>query len=69
MLESADLQDTEVVREIIRDCHQRNISIALDDFGTGYASLSYLKQLPANQLKIDKSFILDMLDDENETKT
>ena len=66
VLESAALQDTGMVSEIIRACHQRNISIALDDFGTGYASLSYLKQLPANQLKIDKSFILDMLDDEND---
>ncbi|MCK5648830.1 MAG: EAL domain-containing protein [Gammaproteobacteria bacterium] len=66
VLESAALQDTGVVSEIIRACHQRNISIALDDFGTGYASLSYLKHLPANQLKIDKSFILDMLDNEND---
>lgn len=66
VLESAALQDTGMVSEIIRACHQRNISIALDDFGTGYASLSYLKQLPANQLKIDKSFISDMLDDEND---
>ncbi len=66
VLESAALQDTSMVSEIIRDCHQRDISIALDDFGSGYASLSYLKQLPANQLKIDKSFILDMLTDEGD---
>ncbi len=66
ILESAALQDTSTVSEIIRACHQRDISIALDDFGSGYASLSYLKQLPANQLKIDKSFILDMLTDEGD---
>jgi len=66
VLESAALQDTSVVSEIIRACHQRNISIALDDFGSGYASLSYLKQLPADQLKIDKSFVLDMLTDEGD---
>ena len=64
VLESAALQDTSMVSEIIKSCHERDISIALDDFGSGYASLSYLKQLPANQLKIDKSFVLDMLTDE-----
>jgi len=63
ILESAALQDTKKVSDIIIECHKRNISIALDDFGSGYASLSYLKQLPANQLKIDKSFVLDMLSD------
>ncbi|MCK5667129.1 MAG: EAL domain-containing protein, partial [Thiotrichaceae bacterium] len=66
VLESAALQDTKKVSEIIVACHERNISIALDDFGSGYASLSYLKQLPANQLKIDKSFVLDMLSDEGD---
>ena len=66
VLESAALQDTHKVSEIIVACHERNISIALDDFGSGYASLSYLKQLPANQLKIDKSFVLDMLTDEGD---
>ena len=66
VLESAALQDTSVVSKIISDCHERNISVALDDFGTGYASLSYLKQLPADQLKIDKSFVIDMLDDKGD---
>ena len=66
VLESAALQDTSAVSQIIKDCHNRDIKVALDDFGTGYASLSYLKQLPADQLKIDKSFIQDMLDDEGD---
>jgi diguanylate cyclase (GGDEF)-like protein len=66
VLESAALQDISVVSEIISACHKRKISVALDDFGTGYASLSYLKQLPADQLKIDRSFVSDMLVDEGD---
>jgi diguanylate cyclase (GGDEF)-like protein/PAS domain S-box-containing protein len=66
VVESAALQDISMVSSIIEACHNRNIKVALDDFGTGYASLSYLKQLPADQLKIDKSFIQDMLEDEGD---
>lgn len=61
ILESNSLHDIQEVQKIIEQLHTRNITVSLDDFGTGYSTLSYLKQLGIDTLKIDKSFILDIL--------
>jgi diguanylate cyclase (GGDEF)-like protein/PAS domain S-box-containing protein len=66
ILESTALEDLEHVRSIILSCQGLGISISLDDFGSGYSSLAYLRLLPVNTLKIDQSFVRDMLDDEED---
>ncbi len=61
ILESAALRDINRVSRVMRECGALGIEFALDDFGTGYSSLTYLKELPARRLKIDQSFIQDLL--------
>jgi len=63
ILESAALDDIAQVAKVIKTCQQKGIRFALDDFGTGYSTLTYLKQLSVNTLKIDQSFIWDMEQD------
>ena len=63
VLESSALDDLGRVAQVIKDCQSLGVSFALDDFGTGYSSLTYLKRLPVSLLKIDQSFVRDMLDD------
>ena len=63
VLETSALENVNGVSEVIETCRQMGVTFALDDFGTGYSSLTYLKRLPVALLKIDQSFVRDMLDD------
>ena len=63
VLETSALEDLARVSQVIEACREIGIGFALDDFGTGYSSLTYLKRLSVAQLKIDQSFVRDMLDD------
>jgi EAL domain-containing protein (putative c-di-GMP-specific phosphodiesterase class I) len=58
--EGALLRDSEQVAVVLRQLRSLGVTIALDDFGTGYASLSYLRQLPFDKIKIDRSFTMGL---------
>jgi len=66
VVESTALEDLDKVSAIIGACHQVGVRFALDDFGTGYSSLAYLSNLPVDVLKIDQSFVRDMLEDKGD---
>ncbi len=63
VLETSAMQDVVQASQVLTACREIGVSIGLDDFGTGYSSLIYLKRLPANVLKIDQSFVRDMLEE------
>lgn len=65
--ESAIFSDLTHASEILERIHAAGIQLAIDDFGTGYSSLSHLKKLPVSYIKIDKSFVMDMDNDENDS--
>jgi EAL domain-containing protein (putative c-di-GMP-specific phosphodiesterase class I) len=56
--ESAAVMGLDFMQNTLRELKARGITIAIDDFGTGYSSLSYLDRLPADRLKIDRSFVM-----------
>lgn len=63
VVESSALEDITEVSNVIEACAEMGVSVALDDFGTGYSSLTYLKRLPIRTLKLDQSFVRDMMHD------
>jgi diguanylate cyclase (GGDEF)-like protein/PAS domain S-box-containing protein len=63
VLETSSLEDIDKVEEIIVACRELGVGFSIDDFGTGYSSLTYLRRLSADTLKIDQSFVCNMLDD------
>ena len=64
--ESMIIRDIDLVMEVMDNLKSVGISIAIDDFGTGYSSLEYLKKLPIDKLKIDKSFIASVVNNQDD---
>lgn len=64
--ESSMIKDPSLTMEIMKRLTETGIRISIDDFGTGYSSLAYLKELPASEIKIDKSFVTDMVKNDND---
>jgi len=66
--ESQLVDDLRGTAKILGDLKDKGISLSVDDFGTGYASLSYLKMLPVDTVKIDQSFVADLFHDRNDRR-
>lgn len=64
--ETAMMADPVHAKTTLEQLNRLGVKLAIDDFGTGFSSLAYLKQLPVDELKIDKSFVIEMADDEND---
>lgn len=64
--EGAVMNDPDSALDIIQKLHEMGYQFSIDDFGTGYSSLSYLKKMPLTELKIDKSFVSDIMNSEND---
>lgn len=63
IIETSELEELDPIEDVIRQCLKMGIASSLDDFGTGYSSLIYLRRLSVEELKIDQSFVRDMLED------
>ncbi|MBO0335269.1 bifunctional diguanylate cyclase/phosphodiesterase [Sneathiella sp. CAU 1612] len=59
--ESAIISDVSRATEIVNRLHEMGVCLSIDDFGTGYTSLAYLRKLPVDEIKIDKSFVMNMM--------
>ncbi len=64
--ESSVMNDPVRAKEILEELNEMGAELAIDDYGTGFSSLAYLKLLPVKHLKIDKSFVVNMLEDDND---
>jgi len=64
--ETAMMADPEHARLLLEELDRLGLRISIDDFGTGYSSLTYLKKLPVDEIKIDKSFVMNMGNSEND---
>jgi len=64
--ESALMEDPTKARRTVEELHQLGLSISIDDYGTGYSSLAYVKNLPVNELKIDREFIKNMIENKED---
>lgn len=66
LTESAIMSDASTALKILTNLDSMGVRLAVDDFGTGYSSLAYLKRLPVDEIKIDKSFVMDMMENVND---
>jgi diguanylate cyclase (GGDEF)-like protein/PAS domain S-box-containing protein len=66
ILETTALADVDFTCNLMQECRALGVRFALDDFGTGYSTLTYLKRLPLDMLKIDRSFVINMLNDRHD---
>ncbi len=66
LTESTLMADPQRAADLLRRLHDQGVRIAIDDFGTGYSSLAHLKRFPAGQLKLDRSFVRGLPDDEGD---
>ena len=66
LTESAVMANPDRAMEMLTKLHFKGVRISVDDFGTGYSSLAYLKKLPVSDIKIDKSFVMDMHKDSSD---
>ena len=64
--ETSLMADPARATDVLARLSARRLRLSIDDFGTGYSSLAFLRQLPVDEIKVDKSFVMNMLSDEND---